>query len=87
MEALTERLALVLSDLVGTTQGWVVTEAAADELLGQLRAEFVPRMLADLEPWGGDEDLRAPVTDLVTRHFLPAARACFVQRVVAPIRN
>ena len=44
-------------------------------------------MMAEMEPWGEDEDLREPAVDLLTRHLLAEAREEFVQRVLAPKRN
>jgi hypothetical protein len=85
--ALSQRLAPVLEDLVRTSQRRIVTEADADEFLLQLRGEFVGRMMVEMEPWGEDEDLRAPVVDLLTRRLLVATRASFVKRVVRAKRN
>lgn len=85
--ALSERLERVLDQLALTSQDGVVTEAAADELLGQLHVEFVSQMLAELEPWGEGEDLREAVVELLTRCLLAESRQEFVRRVVAPKRN
>ena len=52
IDALSERLRVVLADLARTSQGWVVTEAQVDELFLQLRGEFVSRMMAEMEAWG-----------------------------------
>ena len=51
LAALEERLARVLDDLTLTSEGRLVTEAAADEVLGRLRVELVSRMMAEVEPW------------------------------------
>ena len=84
---LSERLSPVLEEVSQTCQGWVVTEAEVDGFLLRLRDEFVGRMLADMEPWGEDEDLRQTVVGLVTRHLLVEGRRDFVRRVVALKRN
>jgi hypothetical protein len=82
-----KRLALVVDELTRSSQGRVVTEAAAERLLLRLRAEFVARMMVEMPPWDGNEDLRKPVVDLLTRHLIAGARDRFVQRVVAAKRN
>jgi hypothetical protein len=80
-------LAKVLDDVARTSQGRVVTEADADDLLLRLRDECVGQMLADMEPWDADEDLRESVIDLLARHLLAEARDGFVRKVVAAKRN
>jgi hypothetical protein len=80
-------VAEALGDLAQTSQGRVVTEAEADDLLVRFCGEAVSRMLADMAPWGVDEDLREPVVGLLVRHALAAARQPFVQRVVGTARN
>lgn len=87
VDLLRERLAPVLDDLARTSQGRIVTEADAEELFLQLRAEFVARMMIEMPPWGEDEDLREPVVDLLARHLLAETREWFVSRVVAVTRN
>lgn len=81
------RLAPVVDELSRTSQGRVVTQGAAERLLLRLRDEFVARMMAELEPWGNDEDLREPAVDLLTRRLLAEARGGFVRRVVGATRN
>jgi len=44
-------------------------------------------MMAEMEPWGEDEDPRETVVDLLTRHLLAQAREDFVHRLLAPKRN
>ena len=80
-------VAEALGDLAQTSQGRVVTEAEADDLLLRFYGEAVGRMLADMAPWGGNEDLREPVVSLLARHALTEARQPFVQRVVGAVRN
>jgi hypothetical protein len=76
-----------LDHLATTSQGRLVTQAAADDLLLRLHGEAVDRMLADMEPWGEDEDLRESVVELLARHVLAEARASFVRRVLVGMRN
>jgi hypothetical protein len=59
-----------------------VTEAAAERLLLRFPVELVARMMAEMEPWGEDEDLRQPVVEIVARHLIAQARDEFVRRVV-----
>jgi hypothetical protein len=80
-------LAVVLDDLTPTAQGRVVTEIEAENLLDRLPDEFVVRVLAEMEPWGEDEDLRETVVDLLAGHLLAEARERFVRRVVGATRN
>jgi hypothetical protein len=80
-------IASLLDDLGRTSQGRVVTQADADELLLRLRDEAVASMLAHMEPWGDDEGLREPVVDLLVRYLLAESRAGFVSQVVGATRN
>jgi hypothetical protein len=47
-------VAEALDDLAQTSQGRVVTEAEADDLLIRFCGEAVRRMLAEMAPWGVD---------------------------------
>lgn len=87
LAALRERLAPVVEELSRTSQGLVVTELEVERLLDRLREEFVGRMMAEMEPWEEDEDLRQTAVELVTRHLLMEGRRDFVHRVVALKRN
>lgn len=87
MATLSERLSAVLQHLGRTCQGLIASEAETDEFLAQLRGEFVGRMMAEMEPWGEDEDLRGTVVELLVRHLLAEARAEFVRQVVGATRN
>jgi quercetin dioxygenase-like cupin family protein len=82
VKALAERLAPVIEELVQSSQGRVANEAEADDLLLQLRDEFVGQSMIDMEPWGKDETLREPVVELLARHLLAEARAGFISRVI-----
>jgi hypothetical protein len=77
--ALSERLARVLDALRRSSQGRIVAERQADNLLTELGQAFVARMLAELPPWEEDEDLREPVVGIVTRHLLAEARERVVE--------
>jgi hypothetical protein len=85
--ALSERLSAVLQHLGRTCQGLIASEAETDEFLAQFGGEFVCRMMAEIEPWGEDEDLRGTVVELVARYLLAEARTGFVRQVVGVKRN
>jgi hypothetical protein len=87
VDLLRERLAPVLDDLAWTSQGRIVTEAAADAFLLQLRDEFVGRMMIEMPPRGEEEDLRETATEFVARHLLAEARGGLVLRVLEAKRN
>jgi hypothetical protein len=67
-------LAMVLDDLVQTSQGRVVNEAGIEDLLWQLHGQAVGRMLTTMDSWDENEDLRRPVVDLLVRHLLADAQ-------------
>lgn len=87
LAVLEKRLAPVVEELSQPCQGWVVTEREADDLLDRLRDEFVGRMMAKMEPWEEDEDLREAVVELLARHLLAEVGGEFVRRVVEAKRN
>ena len=80
--ALADRLAPFIEEVVETSQDRVVTEAEADDVLLQVRDEFVGRSMTDMESWGEDEALREPVVELLARHLLAEGRVGFVSRVI-----
>ena len=61
---------------------YLATELEADDFLDRFRSEFAGRMMADMEPWGEDEDLREAAVGLLVRHLVAEARGGFVRRVV-----
>jgi hypothetical protein len=80
--ALRERLTPVLDELARTCQGLVTTQIEAEDLLDRLRAEFVGRILAEMEPWGEEADLWEAVVGLLARQIITEATPGFVRRVV-----
>ena len=82
LAALPEWLAPVLEDLSQSCQGLLATELEADDFLDRFRSEFAGRMMADMEPWGEDEDLREAAVGLLVRYLVAEARGGFVRRVV-----
>jgi hypothetical protein len=77
----------LLHDLGWTSQGRVMSEAEADELLQKLREEAVASLRTDLGSWGADEDVQEAVVDLLARYILVEARAGFVRQVLGATRN
>jgi hypothetical protein len=77
----------VLDDLIPMSQGHVVSESDAEDLLVRLRDELVTLMMGEMEPWGEDEHLRKPAVDLLIRHLLAGSREAFVRQVVTVMRN
>jgi hypothetical protein len=87
VEALAERLAPVIEELARSCQGLVLSACEAEDLLTRMHLEFVRLMLAETESWDEDDDARALVLSLLTRHVLTDSKCKFVDRVVMAKRN
>src|SRR5262245_47475609 len=77
----------VLDDLAVSSQGRLVSEAEADDLLLQLEGELVRRIMVEGDSWKEDEELRGSAVELLIRHLLIQGRGLFIRRVVSAKLN
>lgn len=81
------RVAAMIDRLIPGLQGLILTEESADEVLAGLVDRIVANTVGGSEGWDEEEDLRATVIDLLTRHFVAQARNDIIHRLLTPPRN